>query len=498
MATLYIFAIGGSGSKVVESLTMLLAAGMKVRNYDELVPVLIDPDLINGNLNRTNDLLKNYEETGKQSNYEGLFFGTKIRPLVENSSEKYKYALEGLNATFGDFIAYDSLDNNGLGLAHNDKIKKLAGLLFSEKDNYLLNLDMEVGFKGYPNIGSVAFNKFAKSQAFREVFQNNVNSGDAVIFIGSIFGGTGAAGLPALLANIRKDPIPSKKNILNDMPVGVVSMLPYYSITDKTGNKIKSSHFFPKTKDALNYYKESVYKENVQSFYYIANDCDTGALPYSEGGATQKNPVFFAELVAALAILDFASDKHTAGVLKAKEFLEIRRQDDVENTNEDITFSEHSNLNEKTRLKIAEPLFQLLFLKKYMDYEFKNAKNDVQAWTELWNKDAGDSINFEYSGDFKAFLDRFEEYLKELGSYGHKFKPFDLDKKPHDLSGILKNINYDFDFEEYSKKLDILSKGKSFIKRPSYKNSYERLFKLIYNATSEMFNEIPGIAKEKK
>jgi len=498
MSTLYVFAIGGSGSKVVESLTMLLAAGMKAHNYDELVPVLIDPDLINGNLNRTNDLLKNYEEVGKQSNYEGIFFGTKVKPLVEGSSEKYKYALDGLNSTFGNFIAYDSLGNNNLGLAHNDKIKKLANLLFSEKGDYLLKLDMEVGFKGYPNIGCVAFNKFAKSPAFREVFQNKVNSGDAVIFIGSIFGGTGAAGLPALLANIRKDPAPSKKNILDNMPIGVISLLPYYSITDKAGNKIKSSHFFPKTKDALYYYKESVYKENLQSFYYIANDCDAGALPYSEGGVKQRNPVFFAELIAALAILDFASDKHTAGVLKAKEFLEIKRQDDVDNANEDITFSEHSNLNEKTRLKIAEPLFQLLLLKKYMDSEFKKAKEDVQAWTELWNGSANDSINFEYGGDFKAFLDRFEEYLGELGSYGHKFKPFDLDKKNNDLNNIVKNTNYDFDFEKFSKKLDILSKGKLFKKRPSYKNSYERLFKLIYSATSEIFKEIPGIAKEKK
>jgi len=218
MPTLYVFAIGGSGSKVVESLTMLLAAGMKVGSYNEVIPVLIDPDLLNGNLNRTNDLLKNYEETGKQSNYEGNFFGTKIKPLIEDSSEKYKYALEGLNSTFGEFIAYTSLDNN-LGLTNNKKIKKLASLLFSEKNDYLLNLDMNVGFKGYPNIGSVAFNKFAKSPAFREVFQSKVNSGDAVIFIGSIFGGTGAAGLPALLANIRKDPAPAKKNVLDEMPL---------------------------------------------------------------------------------------------------------------------------------------------------------------------------------------------------------------------------------------------------------------------------------------
>ncbi|MCL1967895.1 MAG: hypothetical protein FWF67_08415 [Fibromonadales bacterium] len=547
MSKLYVFAIGGSGAKVVESLTMLLAAGMRIGSYDELIPVLIDPDIKNGNLDRTNDLLKNYEKIMDKIDCTSNFFRTKVRPLIESNVEKYKYALEGLDVSFKNFIAYDSLDN--LGLSSGDKIKKLANLLFSEKNDYLLNLEMKVGFKGYPNIGSVAFNRFAKSDAFRGIFQNNVNLGDAAIFIGSIFGGTGAAGVPALLSNIRKDPPAAKKGVLSSMPIGVVSLLPYYSIMDADGNKIKSSHFFPKTKSALHYYNDSLYGQagnnNLQSFYYIANDCYTGALPYSDGSETQKNPVFFSELIAALAVLDFANDNHEAGVLKAKEFCEIRRQDDDKNkmgadgnpvrgenglftkeknhTNEDITFSEHSNLHSKTISKIAEPLFQLLLLKKYMDCEFINAKEDVQAWTELWNKEAGDAVNLKYEGDFKSFLDRFENYLKELGSYGHKFKPFDLDKKDDDLKrdnglrGIVKKvekiektkasdehqevthkgIDYDFDFEKFSKKLDKLAKGKFFKKRPSYRNPYARLFELMFNATGEIFKEIPDIAREK-
>jgi len=158
-----------------------------------------------------------------------------------------------------------------------------------------------------------------------------------------------------------------------------------------------------------------------------------------------------------------------------------------------------------------------------MDCEFTNAKEDVQAWTELWNKEAGDAVNLKYEGDLKSFLDRYENYLKELGSYGHKFKPFDLDKKDDDLKrdnglrGIVKKvekiektnasdehqevthkgIDYDFDFEKFSKKLDKLAKGKFFKKRPSYRNAYARLFELMFNATGEIFKEIPDIAREK-
>ena len=51
MAKLYVFGIGGTGARVVKSLTMLLASGVKT-NYD-IVPILIDPDRAGGDLNRT-------------------------------------------------------------------------------------------------------------------------------------------------------------------------------------------------------------------------------------------------------------------------------------------------------------------------------------------------------------------------------------------------------------------------------------------------------------
>ena len=52
---LYIFAIGGSGSRVIRSLTMLLAAG--VHADGNIIPIIIDPDTSNGDLARTVNVL---------------------------------------------------------------------------------------------------------------------------------------------------------------------------------------------------------------------------------------------------------------------------------------------------------------------------------------------------------------------------------------------------------------------------------------------------------
>ena len=56
MAKLYIFGIGGTGSRVLRSLTMMLAAGVRV-DVDEIVPVVIDPDQSNADLTRTVTLI---------------------------------------------------------------------------------------------------------------------------------------------------------------------------------------------------------------------------------------------------------------------------------------------------------------------------------------------------------------------------------------------------------------------------------------------------------
>ena len=64
MAKLYVFGIGGTGARVVKSLTMLLASGIKTK-YD-IVPILIDPDRAGGDLNRTVKVLREYQLIQKE------------------------------------------------------------------------------------------------------------------------------------------------------------------------------------------------------------------------------------------------------------------------------------------------------------------------------------------------------------------------------------------------------------------------------------------------
>ena len=42
MSKIYIFGIGGTGSRVIKSLTMLLASGVQM-DSDAIVPIIIDP-----------------------------------------------------------------------------------------------------------------------------------------------------------------------------------------------------------------------------------------------------------------------------------------------------------------------------------------------------------------------------------------------------------------------------------------------------------------------
>ena len=60
MAKLFVFAIGGTGSRVLKALTFLLASGVKLNNTDEVIPIVLDPHATNDDLLRTKELLREY------------------------------------------------------------------------------------------------------------------------------------------------------------------------------------------------------------------------------------------------------------------------------------------------------------------------------------------------------------------------------------------------------------------------------------------------------
>ena len=229
MSKLYVFGIGGTGSRVLKSLTMLLAAGVDMKGY-EVVPIIIDPDKAAANLTQTVDLLRTYNEIRSKINFDNTtnnqFFSTKINLEI---NPKVIMPLENTdNVRFSEYIGLNEMKS-----ATNGKSNfALASMLFSQEN---LDADMEVGFKGNPNIGSVVLNQlYAQMENEQSLFSHVVSTlkdGDRIFVVSSIFGGTGASGFPLLIKNMRKNnPKLSNCNVLRNAPIGAISVLPYYII----------------------------------------------------------------------------------------------------------------------------------------------------------------------------------------------------------------------------------------------------------------------------
>ena len=354
MPKLYIFGIGGTGSRTLKSLAMLLASGVKT-NY-EIVPIIIDPDKSAADVNRTVKILNDYNNINRviDKSQNNSFFKNKINTLGNIVNEKqgnvlsdqFVINLEGIEGDkFKTFIDYANLD------AEN---KDLTELLFSD-DN--LNLDLEVGFKGNPNIGSVVLNSFTKSQTF-QYFADSFEEGDRIFIISSIFGGTGAAGFPLLLKNLREGNIGGKfYQQLQDAVIGAITVQPYFKLNTEENSVIDSHTFNSKAKSALHYYYNNITgNKSINALYYIGDNADN-LYRNSEGGSTQKNDAHFIELAAALSIIDFANDNNLSsenGIALNPKYKEFGVKNDIGS----ISFND---LHEKTQNIIKEPLTKFFY-----------------------------------------------------------------------------------------------------------------------------------------
>lgn len=336
MSKLYIFAIGGTGSRVLRSLTMLAAAGVDIK-ANEIVPVIIDPDASNADLTRTVTLMNRYSTIRKgidfYENNETSFFRTEISQIVQNYSLHIK---DTEDRRFDQFIEYSSLSVEN---------KAMMSMLFSEKN---LAAQMQVGFKGNPNIGSVVLNQIVSSPQFIE-FANSFEQGDKIFIISSIFGGTGASGFPLLLKTLR-DPNASFPNhsIIKSAQIGAVTILPYFKLKPSAESEIDSSTFISKTRSALAYYETNVVgNQSINALYYLADDGDI--YENNDGGCQQQNPAHIIELVAASAAINFMNTDYDGRHMNLE--FGIRDIDD----NDGVTFGKFYSETEGLLMKPMRP-----------------------------------------------------------------------------------------------------------------------------------------------
>ena len=203
-STLHVFCIGGSGLRILRSLIMLLASGYDIKGY-KIKPYLVDPHLQSKELSEVSDLIAKYHKLYYGTN--NGFFKTPIEADINNLNVMTSTNVN--DKSFGTFIGSQACQTGS-------PESMLIEMLYSKKN---IETSMSVGFKGSPNVGSVVFQDFVNSKWFSS-FQPAQN--DRVILVGSLFGGTGASGIPAIADAIKKKSAATK--------VGVIALIPYFAL----------------------------------------------------------------------------------------------------------------------------------------------------------------------------------------------------------------------------------------------------------------------------
>ncbi len=437
MAKLFVFGIGGTGARVLKSVTMLLASGIKLSNF-EIVPIIIDPHKELPELNDCKTLLKLYSSLhnriyDKTTNLQDGFFRTKLttlKSLVVDSGMKDDFEFdERYDMPFGQFLELASLD-------HDNPTHDLLSLLYSKET---FNKPLSVGFKGNPNVGSIVLNALKDGPGFKAL--DGFAPEDRIFIISSIFGGTGAAGFPLLLKNFRNH----SKAAIKESQIGALTVMPYFKLSepqkvkDESNNEymssdIDSNNFMTKTKAALTYYIRPEFSRLYNALYYIA-DPDKQNKPYENNENTQPNKAHLVEVIGALSLFNFANTDFTTRGEIYEYCLKKENASEVDFT----------NIADETRRIVGNNLVTFYIMSKLHVSAKKTTNlpfNKRYNFNEMFEKDKS------FFDDFNSFLnDHYLKWLTELAENERKLNPINFSDK-NSFYGLIKGFEIEKRFGE--------------------------------------------------
>jgi len=384
----YFVSIGGTGAKVMESLTHLCIAGL-LPERERLFIAAIDPDVGNGNLERTSTALNNFAV------FQNFFVGNDT-PLFGNKISivrPFPWNPTGHDKTLDDLIEFHHHSNSSVG--------KLYEMLYTRDER---DTTLNEGFRGHPAIGSaVLAKKFDDGSKITAQIEKIIGEGDtAKIFLaGSVFGGTGAAGLPTV-ARLLKNNL---ADYADRISIGGVLILPYFSFTpnEKLDELFaRSENFLPNTKAALKYYSE---RENLfDATYFVGDSVMTPVEEFAVGSANQRNAAHVVEFYAALAAADFFARPLNA----PKSFKYIcRREEDK------FSWSDFPTSAERF-VQFARFIFAYVHLIKPVLADL--VAGEAKAYKYPWFVDFFDGVDVTAPEvvNFNFYAEAFAAWLKQL------------------------------------------------------------------------------------
>lgn len=451
---LFLFLTGGTGSRVMRPLVMQLAAGIHPVDEQgqpmalEIVPIIVDPHKANEDLKRTENLLRWYRSIhhslyGDSAEITRGFFSAKISTLNDilpggsNLSDTFLFNLGTVEEQkFRDFIDFNTLDPAN---------QALCSMMFSTDQ---LQTKMDIGFVGSPNIGSVALNEFKDSEEFRQ-FSNVFRKEDRVFVVSSIFGGTGAAGYPIIVKNIRNaanNAAINNRGDLRDARIGALTVLPYFNVQQDSNSPISRGDFISKTKSALFYYHDNLTGlrrggknlplSKVNACYYLGDEVPSNPYYNDPGANGQRNDAHVVEYVGALAVLDFLSIPDDQLVTEDGNALRpIYKEYGLAN---DLLQLSLKDFGVQTRLTVNKPMAKFFLAYQYITNQLSQdiGRGYTQDKPEIQKGFLATSFFKTLTADFFV---SYRQWLKELAGNQRSFIPFNLNttQLADAISGVL-------------------------------------------------------------
>jgi hypothetical protein len=342
--------------------------------------------------------------------------------------------------------------------------------LFSKHD---LEVDQTEGFHARPRIGALRFeyefdqDLLDKNGFWRTLDTNLFSEGQTqLMFVGSIFGGTGASGIPTLLKRCQS--FFAEENTETKSSLGMTLLLPYYTFpnlpgqdksSNPTGYTLRSTTqdladpnlFILNSKLALSYYSETNFLQNIvnPSIYLIGidptdnmNNVNSKGVTRAAGKSNQKNPPLPAELAATVAIQNYFASPIDGDSKKIVKLCKTEGELD-KNDNGTVLPETYNVMNALNRLGMFCIFWKILSDRhphKQINYDLipfrdlhKLKKDRATKWNELFKRvekfvqsattyllelDAN-RINLEWFEKSNDYIDNLIENKETLNNSAH-------------------------------------------------------------------------------
>ncbi len=300
----YYIGIGGTGARLAEALVHLCAAGL---GPEKLHLFLVDPDQANGNLARTLELIDLYQKCHEGYRNKGSMNHQLFRTKIVTPPSAVWAIFDREDMKLSEYVNLDNLSQGHPAYA------EFIRLLFTEQE---LETQLDEGFRGHPSIGAVTMANIPEDKEPWKTFWEDIETcqerHQARVFLaGSIFGGTGAAGIPTFGAEdvIKFNRKADYKDGTSKVQLGAALVLPYFRFDidpdadEKEPMFVTAADFPIATKAALQFYSEK--KLAFDDMYFVGDSLSQNVGSFSAGSKTQRNAPHYAEIAGALAARDF-------------------------------------------------------------------------------------------------------------------------------------------------------------------------------------------------